>query len=114
MMLEGLAPSCWSDPFVLKLDGRPWGEFRPRGFARAVEIHCRRLRFEMVGWLENRLVLTDTADGRILAEAERRDLLPRAWKLRLSNGSAGWFRRADSTPASGWSGAAGPWRRSTG
>jgi hypothetical protein len=39
MMLEARSPSCWSDHYVLKLDGRPWGEYRGRWFSEGVDIH---------------------------------------------------------------------------
>ena len=71
MMLEALSPSCWSDLYVLKLDGRPWGEYRGRWFSECVDIHLtgrHQLGLEKAGWLGSRFTLTDTADGRILAE----------------------------------------------
>lgn len=99
MTLEALSPSCWSDQYVLKLDGRSWGECRCRWFSEGVDIHLtgrRRLRLEKAGWSGSRFTLTDTADGRSLAEADRSGLFTSAWDLRLSNGparlvSAGWF-----------------------
>ena len=39
MMLEAISPTCWSDLYVLKLDGRPWGEYRGRWFSECVDIH---------------------------------------------------------------------------
>jgi hypothetical protein len=99
MMLEALSPSCWSDLYVLKLDGRPWGEYRGRWFSESVDIRLtgrRQLRLKKAGWLGSRFGLTDSADGSVLAEAERSGLFTSAWDLRLSNGparlvSAGWF-----------------------
>jgi hypothetical protein len=99
MLLEARSPSCWSDHYVLKLDGRPWGEYRGRWFSEGVDIHLtgrRQLRLEKVGWLGSRFTLTDTADGRSLAAADRSGLFTSAWDLRLSTGparlvSAGWF-----------------------
>jgi hypothetical protein len=99
VMLEALSPSCFSDLYVLKLDGRPWGEYRGRWFSESVDIRLigrRGLGLEKAGWLGSRFTLTDTADGRVLAEADRSGLLTSAWNMRLSNGparliSAGWF-----------------------
>ena len=100
MLLEALSPSCWSDLYVLKLEGRPWGEYRGRWFSECVDIDLtgrRQLRLEKVGWLGSRFVLTDSTDGRILAEADRSGLFTSAWDLRLSDGqparlvSAGWL-----------------------
>jgi hypothetical protein len=99
MMLEALSPSCWSDLYVLKLDGRPWGEYRGRWFSECVDIQLtgrHQLRLEKAGWMGSRFKLTNSADGRSLAEADRRGLFTSAWDLRLSNGpaqlvSAGWF-----------------------
>jgi hypothetical protein len=99
MMLEAISPTCWSDLYVLKLDGRPWGEYRGRWFSECADIHLtgrRQLRLEKAGWLGSRFALTDTGNGESLAEAERSGLFTSAWDLRLSNGparlvSAGWF-----------------------
>jgi hypothetical protein len=99
MMLEALSPSCWSDLYVLKLDGRSWGEYRGRWFSECVDIRLtgrRQLRLDKAGWLGSRFTLTDSADGRSLAEADRCGVFTSAWNLRLSNGpahlvSAGWF-----------------------
>jgi len=98
-MLEALSPSCWSDLYVLKLDGRPWGEYRGRWFSEGVDIHLigrRQLRLDKAGWLGSRFALTDASDGRVLAAADRSGVFTSAWDLHLSNGparlaSAGWF-----------------------
>jgi hypothetical protein len=98
MILEAISPSCWSDTYVLKLDGRPWGEYRGRWFSECIDIRLvghQELAVQKEGWLGGRFVLTAT-DGSILAEAERAGILTSAWELRLSNGtarlvSAGWF-----------------------
>ena len=99
MMLEALSPSCWSDLYILKLDGLAWGEYRGRWFSECVDIHVterRRFRLEKAGWLGSRFTLTDTEDGRILAEADRSGPFTSTWDMRLSSGlarlvSAGWF-----------------------
>jgi hypothetical protein len=110
MILQAISPSCWSNTYVLKLDGHPWGEYRGRWFSECVDIRLighQELAMEKEGWLGNRFRLTNTADGCILAEADRTAVFTSAWELRLSNGparlvSAGWFntgyqvRRADS------------------
>jgi hypothetical protein len=99
MLLEACSPSCWSDQYVLKLDGRPWGHYRGRWFNECVDIPLtrrRRLRLEKAGWLGSRFALIDSDGGATLAEADRSGLFTSAWDLRLSNGaarlvSAGWF-----------------------
>ena len=98
MILEAISPSCWSDTYVLKLDGRPWGEYRGRWFSECIDIRLvghQDLAVQKEGWLGGRFVLTAT-DGSVLAEAERAGIFTSAWDLRLSNGpatlvSAGWF-----------------------
>jgi hypothetical protein len=99
MTLEALSPSCWSDHYVLKLDGRPWGEYRGRWFSEHIDIHLigrRQLRLEKTGWMGSRFTLIDAVDQEILAEADRSGLFTSAWNLQLHDGpaalvSAGWF-----------------------
>ena len=99
MKLEAISPSCWSDLYVLKLDGRPWGEYRGRWFSECVDIYltgavgsaCEK----SVGW-GSRFRLTDAATGEYLGSADRSGMFTIAWDLRLSSGSArlvsaGWF-----------------------
>jgi hypothetical protein len=99
MMLEAVSPSCWSNQYVLKLDGRPWGEFRGRWFSECIDIRLtghHQLHLEKASWLGSRFALTDTANGQVVAAADRSGVFTSAWDLRLSNGpgrlvSAGWF-----------------------
>jgi len=99
MRLEAISPNCFSNLYVLKLDGRPFGEYRGRWFSESVELRLtsrRRLILEKDGWLGSRFALTECADGRVVAEADRSGLFTSAWDLRLSTGparliSAGWF-----------------------
>lgn len=99
MLLEAISPSCFSDLYVLKLDGRPFGEFRGRWFSESIDIRLtnrRRLSLEKAGWMGSRFTLTDSADGRILAAADRSGMFTSAWDVRLGTGgarlvSAGWF-----------------------
>jgi hypothetical protein len=98
MMLEALSSSCWSDRYVLKLDGRPRGEYRGRWFSESVDISLmgrRQLHLEKSGWWGSRFALIDDGDGLVLAGANRSGVFTSAWDLRLSNGpgrlvSAGW------------------------
>jgi hypothetical protein len=102
MMLEALSPSCFSDHYVLKLDGHAWGEYRGRWFSESVDVRLtgrRGLALKKSGWLGSRFTLRDTADGSVLAEADRSGLLTSTWNMGLSNGparlvSAGWFNTA--------------------
>lgn len=99
MLLEALSPSCFSDRYVLKLDGRPWGEYRGRWFSESVDVHLtgrRTLSLEKSGWLGSRFALAEANQGSLLVEADRSGLFTSAWDLRLSKGSArlvsaGWF-----------------------
>jgi hypothetical protein len=102
MILEAISPSCFSDRYVLKLDGRPAGEYRGRWFSECVDVRLtsrRHVSLEKAGWMGSRFSLTDRADGRVLAEADRSGLFTSAWDMRLSTGparlrSAGWFNTA--------------------
>jgi hypothetical protein len=99
MILEALSPSCFSNLYVLKLDGRPWGEYHGRWFSESVDIRVsgrRNLVLEKVGWMGWQFKLTDTADGRVLATAQRAGAFTSAWDLRFGNEparlvSAGWL-----------------------
>ena len=105
MLLEAHSPSCWSDLYVLKLDGRPWGEYRGRWFSERVDIHLtgrRQLRLEKAGWLGSHFALINAADDNSLAEADRSGFLTSAWDLQLSTGpaqlaSAGWLNTGYQT-----------------
>ena len=99
MILEARSPNCFTDHYVLKLNGRPHGEFRGRWFSEGVDISLtsrRRLHLDKSSWAGSQFKLTDASDGCILAEASRSGLFTSAWDLRLSNGpaqfvSAGFF-----------------------
>src|SRR5262245_36718916 len=99
MILQALSPSCFSNLYVLKLDGRPWGEYRGRWFTENVDIRVtgrRNLLLEKVGWMGTQFRLTDSADGRVLATAQRSGVFTSAWDLQLGTErarmiSAGWF-----------------------
>jgi hypothetical protein len=99
MLLEAISPSCFSDLYVLKVDGRPLGDFHGRWFSENVDIRLtslRRLSLQKAGWMGSHFALTDSADGRVLAEADRSGVFTSAWDIRLSTGwarlvSAGWF-----------------------
>jgi len=90
MILKARSPSCFSNRYVLKVDGRPLGEFRGRWMSERVEVHLRgqrRLCLEKQSWLGSRFTLTDAA-GNVLAEANRSGVFTRAWDLSLSSGPA--------------------------
>ena len=99
MILEARSPNCFSNHYVLKLNGRTHGEFRGRWFSEGVDIRLtsrRRLHLDKMSWAGSHFKLTDASEGRILAEAFRSGLFTSAWNLRLSNGpaqllSAGFF-----------------------
>ncbi|MBT7817532.1 MAG: hypothetical protein HN566_12425 [Polaribacter sp.] len=90
MILEARSPSCFSDHYVLKLDGQARGEYRGRWFSEGVDIRLsgrRRLHLHKESWLGSHFNLAD-ANGNVLAEANRSGFLTSAWDLALSTGSA--------------------------
>ena len=90
MILEARSPSCFSGRYVLKLDGRPRGEYRGRWFSEGVDIRLTgrlRLHLQKASWLGSHFNLTDT-NGDVLAEANRSGFLTSAWDLKLSTGAA--------------------------
>jgi hypothetical protein len=99
MILEAISPSCWSDLYVLKINGRPWGEFRGRWISENVDVALtgrRHFSAGKIGWLGSRFALVDESNGQVLAEGSRCGVFTSAWDLRLSIGmarliSAGWF-----------------------
>ena len=91
MILEARSPSCFSNRYVLKLDGQPIGEFQGRWLSEEIEVRLRnrrRLLLRKGSWLGSRLSLEDAATGETLADAERGGMFTSAWDLRLSTGSA--------------------------
>jgi hypothetical protein len=79
---QGIGP----EPFCVRTAGQPVIHLTGR----------RQLGLEKAGWLGSRFTLTDSTDGRNLAEADRSGLFTIAWDMQLSNGparlvSAGWF-----------------------
>jgi hypothetical protein len=90
MLLEARSPSCFSDRYVLKLNGRSIGEYRGRWFSEGVEIRLlgrHRLHLQKASWMGSYFKLT-SADGKVLAEANRSGFFTSAWDLALSNGAA--------------------------
>ena len=99
MILEARSPSCFSDRYVLNLNGRPHGEFQGRWFSEGSEIRMtsrRRLRFEKLSWAGSDFKLVDSSGSKVLAEASRTGVFTSIWNLKLSTGacrmiSAGWL-----------------------
>ncbi|MFO0914256.1 MAG: hypothetical protein U0795_14955 [Pirellulales bacterium] len=99
MVVESLSQSCWSDHYLLKLDGRPWGEYRSRWFSEGMDVNLtgrRQLRLEKSGWMGSRFQLIDTSSAQRLAEAEQTGIFGVGWELRLGGRAArlvrpGWF-----------------------
>ncbi len=99
MYLEARSPSCFSDHYVLNLDGRPHGEFCGRWFSEGVDIRLtnrRHIHLEKLSWAGSNFKFTDASDDTILAEASRVGVFTSAWNLTLSIGatqlvSAGLF-----------------------
>ena len=91
MILEARSPSCFSNHYVVNLDGRPHGEFRGRWFSEGVDIRLtsrRLIHFERLSWGASSFTLSDASDSEVLAEASRGGIFTSAWKLTLSIGAA--------------------------
>jgi hypothetical protein len=101
MRLEARSPSCFSDHYVLKLNGRSIGEYRGRWCSENIEIRLlgrHRLHLRKSSWLGSNFKLMEY-DGKVLAEANRSGMFTSAWELALSTGparlvSAGIFNTA--------------------
>jgi hypothetical protein len=101
MILEARSPSCWSNHYVLKMNGRPLGEFRGRWFSEAIDVRLmerRTLHLEKSSWLGSHFTLTDAQTGQMLGQADRAGLFTAAWNLQLLSGPARlaspqWFTR---------------------
>ena len=90
-MLKARSRSCLSAVYVLKLDDRPFGQFRGRWFSEAVDIHLvgrANVRLKKVGIFGSHFELIDSDTGAVLGAADRPGFLSRAWNLRLSGGRA--------------------------
>ncbi len=102
MRLECRSPSCFSSRYVLKLDGRPHGQFSGRWFSERIDIRMtdrRNLHLKKAGWLGSHFQLWGASDPQILGEADREGFLSSAWGLKLTVGparlvSAGFFNSA--------------------
>ncbi len=66
MILEARSPSCFSDHYVLKIDGQAHGDYRGRWYSEGVNIRLRgqrRLHLQKKSWLGSRFKLTRRAPG---------------------------------------------------
>ena len=99
MILEARASSCFSYPYVLKLDGRAVGKFDGRWFSESLDIHLtgrRKLIFEKIGWGGSEFVLKSEEPDAFFGHAKRAGFFSSQWNLDLSAGPielvhAGWF-----------------------
>lgn len=99
MILEARAASCFSQTYVLKVDGRPIGKFEGRWFSESLDIAMtgrRHLTFEKIGWLSSEFVLKSEEPEAYLGHADRAGIFTSSWNLDLSVGPAelarsGWF-----------------------
>jgi hypothetical protein len=109
MNLEARAESCFSNRFILKLDGRPCGKFEGRWFSEGIDVSLtgqRHWKFEKVSWLSREFVLKDAASGQVEARAVPSGLFTSGWDLELSVGTAklvraGWFSNTYEVQQSG-------------
>lgn len=98
MQLEARSPSCFSNQYVLKLDGSPLGEFRGRWFSESTDIRMtgrQQLVLQKESWIGSHFTLRDH-DGGVLAQADRAGWFTSEWDMSLSTGparllSAGFF-----------------------
>jgi hypothetical protein len=102
MMLEARSRSCFSSAYVLKLDGRPVGEYAGRFWTSVIDVRMvgrRRFRFDRRGWLSSRYRLVDSGTGREVDVAEPAGWLTSAWTLQLADGPASMVSAGWCTPA---------------
>lgn len=91
MQLEARSPSCFSSQYLLKLDGRPVGQFRGRWFSEGIDIRLTerlQLHFEKTSWLSGEFRLLDASTQEVLAKGNRAGFFTRSWDLDLRSGSA--------------------------
>ena len=90
MILEARSPNCFSRVYVLKMQGRPIGEFEGRWFSEGMDIRLikrRRLHLEKTSMFGSQFTLTDQC-GAVLSSAHRSGFFTSAWDLQLSEGYA--------------------------
>ena len=90
MHLESQSPDCFSNNYILRLDGRPFGEFSGRWFDEGMDIRGtghRRYRFEKASWFGSHFQLVDNS-GTVLAQADRSGFLTSRWTLQLNAADA--------------------------
>jgi len=100
MVVEARYRACCSPRHLIKLDGRPLGEFRGTRLATTFHVRLtgrRRWRAKKEGALLSRLTLFDASTGDELASAFRESIFTSDWELRLNAGaarleSAGFFK----------------------
>ncbi len=93
--LVARSPSCFSSQYVLKLDGRPVGQFEGRWFSEGINIRLTerlQLHFEKTSWLGSKFQLVDANSSEILAQGSRSGFFARSWDLSLSTGRASLVR----------------------
>lgn len=91
MELVARSPSCFSTQYVLKLDGRPVGEFRGRWFSEGIDIRLTerlKLHFEKASWLGSDFRLIDASTQEELASGRRTGFFTSRWDLDLRTGPA--------------------------
>ncbi len=91
MRLVARSPSCFSSQYVLKLDGRPVGQFQGRWFSEGINIRLTerlQLHFEKTSWLGSNFQLLDANSSEILAQGSRSGFFARNWNLSLRTGPA--------------------------
>ena len=91
MQLEALSPSCFSTQYLLKLDGRPIGQFRGRWFSEGIDVRLTerlQLHFEKSSWLGSEFRLIDANTEEVLASGQRAGWISGTWDLALRSGAA--------------------------
>jgi hypothetical protein len=97
--LEARPPHCFSNRFLLRLDGHALGTLESRWFSEGLDVYMpgrRHLRLNKQSWLGSHFVLQDATSGDTLGEADRAGWFTSAWDLDLTAGPArlvraGWF-----------------------
>lgn len=102
MHIEAQSANCFSSQYILKLDGRPIGQFRGRWFSEGIDVRLTerlQLHFNKESWLGSKFQLMDATTKETLASGARAGFFGGTWNLKLRNGPAqlvrtSWFSSA--------------------
>lgn len=91
MKLEATSRHCCSRHYLLRLDGRPTGEFRGRWFSEGLEVRGtgrQHWNLEKAAWFGSQFSLKEGTSGEVLARGTPAGWLTSSWDLELGDGPA--------------------------